>query len=227
MHRFYTRVCNFYYGDRSKILVKKKETLPLNGNKEISFDQIQIITRKYKKRVSIKELKKLPKFIKKQVTIDLKKITSKKKNFSNLNFKKLPNIMGVLNLTPDSFSDGGKFNIKDKGVRHAMHMFKLGANLVDVGGESTRPGSKPITTKLEWNRIEKTLKRISKKIPISLDTRKSEIMKKGIKNGVKLINDISGLSYDNNTMNILKKYKIPFVIHHSQGIPENMQNKPK
>ena len=135
--------------------------------------------------------------------------------------------MGVLNLTPDSFSDGGKFNIKDKGVRHAMHMFKLGANLVDVGGESTRPGSKPITTKLEWNRIEKTLKRISKKIPISLDTRKSEIMKKGIKNGVKLINDISGLSYDNNTMNILKKYKIPFVVHHSQGIPENMQNKPK
>jgi len=227
MHRFYTRVCNFYYGDRSKILVKKKETLPLNGNKEISFDQIQIITRKYKKRVSIKELKKLPKFIKKQVTIDLKKITSKKKNFSNLNFKKLPNIMGVLNLTPDSFSDGGKFNIKDKGVRHAMHMFKLGANLVDVGGESTRPGSKPITTKLEWNRIEKTLKRISKKIPISLDTRKSEIMKKGIKNGVKLINDISGLSYDNNTINILKKYKIPFVVHHSQGIPENMQNKPK
>ena len=227
MHRFYTRVCNFYYGDRSKILVKKKETLPLNGNKEISFDQIQIISRKYKKSISIKELKKLPKFIKKQVTIDLKKITSKKKNFSNLNFKKLPNIMGVLNLTPDSFSDGGKFNIKDKGARHAMHMFKLGANLVDVGGESTRPGSKPITTKLEWNRIEKTLKRISKKIPISLDTRKSEVMKKGIKNGVKLINDISGLSYDNNTMNILKKYKIPFVVHHSQGIPENMQNKPK
>ncbi len=227
MRRFYTRVCNFYYGDRSKILVKKKETIPLNGNKELSFDQIQIISRKYKKRISIKELKKLPKLIKKQVTIDLKKITSKKKNFSNLNFKKLPNIMGVLNLTPDSFSDGGKFNIKDKGARHAMHMFKLGANLVDVGGESTRPGSKPITTKLEWNRIEKTLKRISKKIPISLDTRKSEIMKKGIKKGVKLINDISGLSYDNNTMNILKKYKIPFVVHHSQGVPENMQNKPK
>ena len=227
MHRFYTRVCNFYYGDRSKSLVKKKETLPLNGNKELSFDQIQIISRKYKKRISIKELNKLPKLIKKQVTVDLKKITSKKKNFSNLNFKKLPNIMGVLNLTPDSFSDGGKFNIKDKGTRHAMHMFKLGANLVDVGGESTRPGSKPITTKLEWNRIEKTLKRISKKIPISLDTRKSEIMKKGIKNGVKLINDISGLSYDNNTIDILKKYKIPFVVHHSQGIPENMQNKPK
>ena len=227
MHRFYTRVCNFYYGDRSKILVKKNETLPLNGNKELSFDQIQIISRKSKKRVSIKELNKLPKLIKKQVTIDLKKITSKKKNFSNLNFKKLPNIMGVLNLTPDSFSDGGKFNIKDKGIRHAMQLFKLGANLVDVGGESTRPGSKPITTKLEWSRIEKTLKRISKKIPISLDTRKSEIMKKGIKNGVKLINDISGLSYDNNTMNILKKYKIPFVVHHSQGLPENMQNKPK
>ena len=114
MHRFYTRVCNFYYGDRSKILVKKKKTLPLNGNKELSFDQIQIISRKSKKRISIKELNKLPKLLKKQVTIDLKKITSKKKNFSNLNFKRLPNIMGVLNLTPDSFSDGGKFNSKQK-----------------------------------------------------------------------------------------------------------------
>ena len=86
MHRFYTRVCNFYYGDRSKSLVKKKETLPLNGNKELSFDQIQIISRKYKKRISIKELNKLPKLIKKQVTVDLKKITSKKKKFFKSKF---------------------------------------------------------------------------------------------------------------------------------------------
>ena len=81
MHRFYTRVCNFYYGERSKFLVKKKETLPLNGNRELSFDQIQIISRKSKKRVSIKDLNKLPKLIKNQVTIDLKKITTKKKKF--------------------------------------------------------------------------------------------------------------------------------------------------
>ena len=134
--------------------------------------------------------------------------------------------MGVLNLTPDSFSDGGRFNKTNKGVSHAINLYKIGASLVDVGGESTRPGSKSVDEKQEWNRINKVLKFIKKKIPISLDTRKSVIMEKGIKMGVKLINDVSGLSYDPNTINILKKYKVPFVIQHSLGTPENMQMKP-
>ena len=98
--------------------------------------------------------------------------------------------------------------------------------MIDVGGESTKPGSKKIEENLEWNRISKILKLVSKKIPISLDTRKSLIMKKGIKLGVNLINDVSGLNFDSETVNVLKKYKIPFVIHHSKGIPENMQKKP-
>jgi dihydropteroate synthase len=134
--------------------------------------------------------------------------------------------MGVLNLTPDSFSDGGNFNTTKKGSKHALEMFSLGANIIDIGGESTRPGSKSVDNKIEWKRIEKTIQLIGKKIPISLDTRKSEIMKKGIKYGVKIINDVSGLEYDSETINVLKKYKIPFVIQHSQGVPENMQNKP-
>ena len=226
MLKYYTRVCNFYYGSESEILVNKNKTLPLNGNKEISFNQIEIISRKSKKKISINKLDKLPRFLKKKISLDLKIITSKKKNFSNLNFKKIPNIMGVLNLTPDSFSDGGKFNTKNKAEKHAIEMFKLGADLIDIGGESTRPGSKPIKIKLEWNRIYKILKSISKKVPISLDTRKSEIMEKGIKLGVKIINDVSGLSYDQETKNILKKYNTPFIIQHSQGIPEKMQIKP-
>ena len=226
MRRYYTRVCNFYYGKESRLLLSKKKTLPLNGNKEISFDHLEIISRKSIKKISINNLKKLSRSLQKQVFIDLKNITSKNKNFSNLNFKKLPNIMGVLNLTPDSFSDGGKFNNKSKGVKQALRMFKSGANIIDVGGESTRPGSKGISQKLEWNRINRILKLICKKIPISLDTRKSEIMEKGIKLGVKIINDVSGLSYDLKTINILKKYKTPFIIQHSQGSPENMQNNP-
>ena len=226
MIKYYTRVCNFYYGRESKILVGKKKSLPLNGNKEISFDQIEIISRKSKKKISITKLNNIPKFLKKKISLDIKNITLKKKNFSNLNFQNIPNIMGVLNITPDSFSDGGKFNTRNKGAKHALEMFKSGVNIVDVGGESTRPGSKAVSEKLEWNRISKILKSISKKIPISLDTRKSEIMKKGIKLGVKIINDVSGLKYQDETKNILKKYKIPFVIQHSQGTPENMQIKP-
>ena len=226
MSRYYTRVCNFYYGKVSKNLVKQKKTLPLNGNNIISFDQIELITRKSKKKVSINKLKKLPKLLRNQVIFDLKKITSKKKNFANLDFFNTPNIMGVLNLTPDSFSDGGKFNDKKRGINQAMQMFFAGARIIDVGGESTRPGSKGINEKVEWNRINKILKSISKKMPISLDTRKSLIMEKGIKLGVKIINDISGLDFDPETKYILKKYKTPFVIHHSKGTPENMQNKP-
>ncbi len=226
MTRYYTRACNFYYGRESKFLVNKKKTLPLNNNKEISFDTIEIISRKSKRKISINKLNKLPKLLKNKIRLDLKNITSKKNNFANLKFQKIPNIMGILNLTPDSFSDGGKFNNKNKGVSHALQMFSSGANIIDIGGESTRPGSKTINAKIEWKRIHKILKLISKKVYISLDTRKSEIMEKGIKKGVKIINDVSGLNFDSKTINILKKYKIPFVVQHSKGTPGNMQNKP-
>ena len=227
MQRYYTRACNFYVGNQSKILVNKKKTIPLHQIKEISFDNIEIITRKSKKKISINQIKYLPNDLKKKIYLDIKKIKSKKKNFSNLEFKKIPNILGVLNLTPDSFSDGGKFNTKKKGINHAIKLYKEGADLIDVGGESTRPGSKEVNKEDEWNRINDILKSIVKKIPISLDTRKSEIMKNGIKVGVKLINDVSGLSFDPETINILKKYKIPFVIQHTLGTPENMQKNPK
>ncbi len=226
MSRYYTRVCNFYYGNESKKLVKNKKSIALNQIKEISFDQIEIITRKSKKKISIDQIKNLSQPLKNKINLDLKKIKSKKKNFANLNFQNIPNILGVLNLTPDSFSDGGKFNTKKRGVTQALHLFSSGANLIDVGGESTRPGSKKIKENLEWGRINKILKSIGKKIPLSLDTRKSNIMKRGIKLGVRLINDISGLNFDSETINVLKKYKIPFVIHHSKGIPENMQKNP-
>jgi len=227
MKKYYTRVCNFYYGNISKKLIKQKKTLPLNGNIEISFDKIEILSRDLCKTIHIKEINKLPRFLKKKINQDLKIIIKKNKNFSNFRFNKNPNIMGVLNLTPDSFSDGGKFNKKNKGYNHAINLFKLGANIIDIGGESTRPGSKQIHHQQEWNRIKSSLIKLSKKINLSLDTRKSEIMEKGIKKGVKLINDISGLNYDQKTIKVLKKYNTPFVIHHIQGTPTNMQKNPK
>ncbi len=227
MRRYYTRVCNFYYGKESKTLLSKKRSLPLNNNPEISFDHIEIISRQSKKKISIKKINSLSKILKKQINLDLENIKLKKKNFANLDFQKIPNIMGILNLTPDSFSDGGKFNSKRRGINHALQMFRLGANIIDVGGESTRPGSTPVNKKLEWKRLEKIIRSLSKKIPLSLDTRKSDIMERGIKCGVKIINDVSGLTYDPKTINILNKYKIPFVIQHSQGTPQNMQNKPR
>ena len=226
MKKYYTRVCNFYYGKKSIRLVNQNKTLPLKGNKKISFDQIEIITRNSKKILNIKDIKKLSILIKKKINDDLKIITKKNKNFSSLNFNKIPNIIGVLNLTPDSFSDGGKFNKKVKGLAQANNLYKAGANIIDIGGESTRPGSKGISNIKEWNRIKDVLKNINKKINLSLDTRKSDIMEKGIMAGVKIINDVSGLSYDKQTIKVLKKYNIPFVIQHSKGTPETMQRNP-
>ena len=226
MRRYYTRACNFYYGNQSKKLIEKKKSISLHQIKEISFDHIEIITRNSKKKISIDQIKYLPKNLRNKINLDLKKINSKKKNFSKLNFKKIPNILGVLNLTPDSFSDGGKFNTKKKGIDHAMNLYKKGADLIDVGGESTRPGSKSISEKTEWVRINKILSLIVKKLPVSLDTRKSKIMERGITLGVKLINDVSGFKYDTKTLTVLKKNKIPFVLQHSKGKPENMQKNP-
>ena len=227
MKKYYTRACNFAYGQFSIDLVRKKKNLPLNGNKKISFGQIEILTRNSIEKIDLKDIKKLPKPLRKKINKDLKIIVKKNKNFSSLNFNKIPNIMGVLNLTPDSFSDGGKFNKKTTGISHAKNLFKFGADIVDVGGESTRPGSKPVSKKEEWDRIKEILKDVNKKIPLSLDTRKSEIMNKGIQLGVKLLNDVSGLSYDPKTVGVLKKNKTPFVIQHSQGTPEKMQKNPK
>ena len=121
---------------------------------------------------------------------------------------------------------GSEMCIRDRGINHAMNLYKEGADLIDVGGESTRPGSKSITEKTEWARINKILKLIVKKLPVSLDTRKSKIMEKGITLGVKLINDVSGLRYDFKTLTVLKKNKIPFVIQHSKGTPRSMQKNP-
>ena len=227
MKKYYTRVCNFYYGNTSKKLIKQKKTLPLNGNPKISFDHIEILSRNSKKKIHIKDIKKLSKFFKVKIKNDLKKIIKKKKNFSNFNFKHIPNIMGVLNLTPDSFSDGGKFKKKNLGYKHAVYLFKSGTNIIDVGGESTRPGSREIKIKIEWNRIKSIIKKFGKKIPLSLDTRKSEIMERGIRAGVQLINDTSGLKHDKQSINVIKKYKVPFVVHHIQGTPVTMQIKPK
>ncbi len=226
MSRYYTRVCNFYYGTASKNLVKSKKTLPLNGNNKISFDHLEIISRNSKKKIHIKEIKNLSKNQKKKVKSDIKLIT-KKKFFKNLNQKKTPYLMGVLNLTPDSFSDGGKFLKPNLAKKQLEYLFKSGADLVDVGGESTRPGSKSVKSSIEWKRINKILKKFGKIKNISLDTRKSEIMEKGIKLGVNLVNDVSGLEYDKDTIKILKKYRAPFVLQHFIANPEVMQKNPK
>ena len=226
MKKYYTRACNFFSGKHSRYLVKKNLSLPLCGNPSISFDSIEIITRKKSKKIRINQIKSLPKNLKLKVLSDLKSIT-KRKSFKGLKLSKSPILMGILNLTPDSFSDGGMYNDYKKSIKQIKHLLKSNTKILDIGGESTRPGSKSIDPKLEWNRIKKVLiKTKNLNIFISIDTRKSFVMKKSKKFGVNLINDISGLAYDDETVNFLKQTKIPFVINHIRGDPNNMQVKP-
>ena len=160
MKKYYTRACNFYYGTSSKRLIKKKKALPLNFDTKISFDHIEILSRDSNKLIHIKEIRNLSPKLKKKIKKDIKNILKRKKNFSNLNFKNTPNIMGILNLTPDSFSDGGIFNKKNKGYEHAVKLFKSGSDIIDVGGESTRPMSKEIKANygecVEWSATKLT-----------------------------------------------------------------------
>ena len=137
--------------------------------------------------------------------------------------------MGVLNVTPDSFSDGGKYNTTFRALDHVKGMIDFGAHIIDVGGESTRPGAKSVSEQDEITRISETIQLIKKKHPnqlVSLDTRKSKVMQHGLSIGVDLLNDVSALDFDQQSYQVVKDSGKPIILNHSQGIPENMQNNP-
>ena len=229
MKKYYTRACNFFYGPVSKKLIKKKLSLPLCGDNSISFNQIEIFTRDKKKVISeiidIKNINKLPLVIKKKILKDIKKITAKREFLK----KKKHLIMGVLNMTPDSFSDGGKFNSLKKANLKIKNMIKAGADIIDIGGESTRPGSKIISQKKELQRVAKVVEKFKNKFPktlLSVDTRKSLVMDFSINNKVDIINDVSCFKFDPKSFDTIKSKNLWKIIHHMQGTPQTMQINP-
>tara|TARA_B100000242_G_scaffold273712_1_gene227548 strand:- start:8539 stop:9603 length:1065 start_codon:yes stop_codon:yes gene_type:complete len=235
MVKYYTRACNFYYGKHAKQIIKKQKALPLCGNSSIAFDCIEVFSRNKKneiksKYIQLNKLKNLNKNLKNHINRDLKKISSKRKNFLKNTYFNQPLIMGILNLTPDSFSDGGKYNSLSKSSKHITQMVNDGARIIDVGGESTRPGSKTVDPIKEWNRIKYVIKNFKKKFKrtcLSVDTRKSEIMVKSAKYGADIINDISGFNFDKTSIKKIKNIKVSKILHHIQGTPATMQIKPK
>jgi len=134
--------------------------------------------------------------------------------------------MGVLNVTPDSFSDGGKFNQLNLAVKHVNGMLEDGADIIDIGGESTKPGSNPVSVDEELNRVIPVvceIKKRSNNTLISVDTYKSVVAKEAIEAGADIINDISGLAYDKKMALLLAKNDVPVVLMHIQGKPKTMQ----
>lgn len=141
---------------------------------------------------------------------------------------KRPLIMGILNVTPDSFSDGGKFISLRTGYNHAIKMIEEGADIIDIGGESTRPFSNPVSVREELDRILPILKKIRSKsdITISIDTTKAKVAKEALLNGANIINDISGFSFDNQMINVAQQFNCPIVLMHIKGDPKTMQINP-
>lgn len=136
-------------------------------------------------------------------------------------------IMGILNVTPDSFSDGGKFNQIEKAIIHAEKMAKDGADIIDIGGESTRPGAEFVSVEEEISRVIPVIEKIKYlNIPISIDTTKSQVAEAAVKAGATIINDISGLNFDPDIAKVAAKYNIYLVLMHTKGTPKNMQINP-
>ena len=230
MKKYYTRACNFFYGPNSKKLFQNKRTLPLCGDNSISFNQLEIFIKDKKKVktriINIKNINQLSLSLRKKVSADIKKIIKKREFFK----KKNHILMGVLNLTPDSFSDGGKFNSFKKALKKIKKMIEAGADIIDVGGESTRPGSKIISQKNELLRVKKVIEIFKEKFPktlLSIDTRKSLVMDFSIKKGADIVNDVSCFRFDPKSLNIIKNQNLWKVIHHMQGTPQTMQINPK
>lgn len=139
-----------------------------------------------------------------------------------------PLVMGILNVTPDSFSDGGKYDSSLTAISHAIKMEDEGADIIDIGGESTRPGAKPVDIEEELKRVIPVIEGIRKEsnIVISIDTYKSNVASKAISAGANIINDISGLRFDNNMVHFVSEAKVPIIVMHMLGNPQNMQNDP-
>ena len=143
-------------------------------------------------------------------------------------FGKRTYIMGVLNITPDSFSDGGKHLKLEQAVEQAKRLWEEGADIIDVGGESTRPGARPISVQEEKKRVLPVIERLTRdnKYLISIDTTKAEVAEAALSSGAQMVNDISGLHFDPRLAKIVAKFKVPLCIMHIKGKPRKMQENP-
>lgn len=139
-----------------------------------------------------------------------------------------PQVMGILNVTPDSFSDGGRFYHLEAAFTHAREMVKAGADIIDIGGESTRPQAKPVSVNEELDRVIPVVEKIAAELPvkISVDTSKTKVMEAAIAHGATMINDIAALRYNDALTTIAHYKKIKICLMHMQGTPLTMQNNP-
>ncbi len=218
---FYLQPFNFSFDEEGNIKFKHSNILETNIQ---SHFEIKNTVDVFKVSKNYKSNSNLKKYL--HLSDRLKRINTPLTHTSLTNIQK-PIIMGILNITEDSFHDGGRYFDLKNALSRAENMIKEGADIIDVGGESTRPGAIAIDTQEEIKRIKPVIKELSKNnILISCDTRNSLTMKVALDLGTKIINDVSGLNYDKNTLNLIKNYNCMYVLTHSKETPQTMQNNP-
>ncbi|SHI68334.1 dihydropteroate synthase [Shimia gijangensis] len=182
------------------------------------FSHVEMLTRDAAPKVI--EIAEVPKTV-------LDAITAPRPDFGALSMR-IPQIMGILNVTPDSFSDGGQHDNPEQAVDRARHMVQQGATLIDIGGESTRPGAVKVPTEEEIRRTAPVIAALSASlgVPVSIDTRKAPVAKAAIEAGAFLVNDVAGFTFDPDLAPLCATKSVPVCVMHAQGDPATMQDDP-
>ena len=227
--KIYLRPFGFFGSKEGKSLEKKNKAIRLaDGNR--FFTKVEIIKKTSNVISESMSVEKFIKLIEKKKNQNLMNILSKLKSkrtiLSKRPFKKKKYyIFGILNITPDSFSDGGDNLLLDNAINNAKEMIKHKVDFIDVGGESTRPGAKKVHMNDEILRILPIIQYLNKnKVNISLDTRNAETMKLGLLSGVSIINDVSALTNNKDSVDVIKEFKKPIILMHMPGNPKTMMN---
>ena len=206
----------------------RNDVLCLGGRDDLAFGLAEVIercgadTQRTVQRTAELALSRIP-----GVRGVLERLQSPRAPIAGLSFDR-PRVMGIVNVTPDSFSDGAKYLSADAAVAHALQLEAEGADILDIGGESTRPGAEPIGVEEEWRRCEPVLTRLAgrTRAKLSIDTRNAEVMRRAAAAGAHMLNDVSALTHDPESLQVAAATGLPIVLMHSPGDPRTMQDKP-
>ena len=225
--KLYLRPIGFLYGDMAAKTVAEGVALPLTGG-AIAFTAAELIEgtpRAAKRRLVTAQ--DLARSRDADLDLVLKRVTAPRPPFAGFAFTR-PLIMGIVNVTPDSFSDGGLYDTTEGAIVHAAELAKDGAEIVDVGGESTRPGSDAVEEGEELSRVIPVLEGLAGlRAAVSIDTRKASVARAAAKVGVKIFNDVSALTYDQDSLAAAAETGLSVILMHAKGEPKTMQDDPR
>ncbi len=214
----YLRPLGLVFGPDARRLVKNGDALPLGGLPHIGFTHVAEIRRGG--AIVVRRISDC------QYTEQLARIAAVRPAFGALKFDAC-RVMGIVNVTPDSFSDGGQLSSDESAIAHGRRLAAEGADILDVGGESTRPGSDTVDEAEELRRVLPVVEALSRDHVVSIDTRKSTVMAAALRAGAVIVNDVSALRHDPASAAIISKADVPVILMHAQGEPKTMQLAPK